>query len=261
MDIWKKMLQKENLIVNSINFCYKSFKFFSIKERKVLSLSKAKYKDLYINQDVYLVLNGPSIKSQNLEILKGRNCVFVNQGFRHPLYKEISPLFHVFVDPKLMNGEWSIEWLDEILEMVPTITFVLPIKWYGSSKLAPYIERGISILWIPMYDPMLSLGVSGYSLKTCMLMGFNRIFILGFDGDGLAHEMLKSSNPYFYEKNKYLETKGTKEYIRDLYMLSRHFTSLHGIANDAKAKNIDIYNMTNSGIMDMFERANLSDLK
>jgi len=247
------MIKKDDYIIGFLNFLYRIKCLFDFKENILLKKTK-KFKDTYKDQDIFIVLNGPSVKNQDLSLLKTRNSMFTNRGFKHPLYKEIAPKFHVFVDPKMLTGEWSVTWLDEILEMVPDITFVMPVKWAFVDKFKPYVDRGVSILWLPMHDPLLCLGVSGYCFRASVFLGFKNIYFTGFDGNGLAYELINKGNSHFYGVNEENLVKSSKDYIRDLYMNSRHLNDLDAYAKSCRKNNINIYNITDGGIMDMFER-------
>ena len=70
-------------------------------------------------KELFLVLNGPSVKKQDLLVMKDKDVMFVNRGFLHPAYKEFQPKYHVFVDTKMIKGLWPVSWLDEIWKISP----------------------------------------------------------------------------------------------------------------------------------------------
>ena len=90
-----------NIYKDMMNFCVKFtnvyFKFSNFRH-------SFKYKRLPIykkmqsmphegkGRDLFIILNGPSLKKQDISTLKGKDLMFVNRGFMHPLYKELQPL-------------------------------------------------------------------------------------------------------------------------------------------------------------------------
>ena len=250
------MILKENWICHIVNFLVKIFTVLNIKRQQLLNESKI---NNIINKDLFIVLNGPSIQKQDLNLLKGKTILFVNRGFYHPLYKFLSPKYHMFIDPKMLTGQWPLKWIDLILNMVPNITFIMPVSWAFKDQLKPYIQNNISIIWFDDSTPATLLGVGGYSLKFALNNNFEKIFFTGFEATGLAHEMINSVS-HFYGTNNENLAKTTKEYILDLYMFSKHLNDLTKLSLEAKRKNIEIINLTDGGLLDMFPRMNLNDV-
>lgn len=253
-NFWPKMVRKDDYIIDFINFAYGVKSLLNLKENALLKDSEKKFRNKHKGEDVFIVLNGPSIIEQDLSVLKGKKSMFVNRGFKHPLFPEIKPAYHVIIDPKFRTGEWPLTWIDEIVSMVPDITFVMPVQWAFDKKFIPYIEKGISIMWIGMRKPLLNLGVAGNCFESSIILGFENIYFTGFDGNGLAHELVKTGNTHFYGSNEENNTKDSSDYVRDLYMNSRHFNDLIKFAAKAKKNGHKIYNISHGGIINMFER-------
>ena len=247
------MARKDIVFYNILTVIYKGIRLFNFKENSVLR-KNINFKHKYLNDELYLILNGPSLNLQDLSSLKEKKLMFVNRGFKHPLYKQLAPKFHVFIDPKMITGEWDVKWIDEILLLSPLTTIILPVKWASHPKFKKFIDRKVSILWIPMDEPFNCMGVSGECFKTAIFLGFKTINFTGFEANGLAHELTKSSNSHFYGENFENQLKNNSEHIRDLYMYSRQLHDLQIFAKNCKKKNIKIYNLTQGGILSMFER-------
>lgn len=261
LKFWPLMATKDIIIYKVLTTTYRGIRFFNFREKSFLRNNKG-FKNKHLNDELYLILNGPSLNLQDLSSLKGKNLMFVNRGFKHPLYRELAPKFHVFIDPKMISGEWDTNWIDEILELSPNTTIVLPVKWASHSKFKNYINQKVSILWIPIYESFNCMGVSGECFKTAIFLGFKTINFTGFDANGLAYELTKSSNSHFYGENLENKLKNNLDYVRDLYMYSRQLHDLEIFAKKCKRYNIKIFNLTQGGILSMFERKKLlSDLK
>ncbi|WP_405607787.1 hypothetical protein [Polaribacter sp. Asnod1-A03] len=258
MGFWDLMIQKDDFIIQGINGLVAVKNRFSFGKQRIVKSMKKTYQNIDKGDEVYVVLNGPSLKKQNLSLLKGKDLMFVNRGFKHELYKELQPKFHVFVDPKLKSGVWPITWLDEILEMTPEVIFIMPVNWFHLEKLKPYKKRGVKFLWMLSNTPLNCIGVSGYCFKAAMFCGYKQIYFTGFDANGLAYELINHQS-HFYGANEENNTKTSKNYVLDLLMHSRHLRDLQRLAESSKKKGVEIINLTEGGLLDMFPRKTIEE--
>ncbi|MFV0539161.1 MAG: hypothetical protein ACK5M3_17615, partial [Dysgonomonas sp.] len=250
------MIKKDDWICSTINVLFTFKNKFNLKQNRLLSQNA---KGIGANQDIYIILNSPSVKNQDLSLLKGTNLMFVNRGFKHPLYKELQPKFHVFVDPKMRDGEWPVEWLSEIGELVPDITFVMPVAWAFDEKFKPFIEKGYKFHWLRHSQRCTCLGVGGSCFEFAINQKFKNIYFTGFEATGLAYELIQQAS-HFYGSNEENLKKSTKNYEVDLLMHSRHFHDLNRLAAKCKAKKINIFNFTEGGVLDMFPRKDIKNI-
>jgi len=256
LNIWQLMMKMDGLILSLLNIFILTKDVFKIKQRKLISRNRL---DIGKKRDIYIVLNGPSLSNQDLTKFENKSIMFVNRGFQHDEYKRLQPEFHVFVDSKMLTGEWPISWIDEIIKMVPTITLIMPAKWAFNEKFKPYIDKGTNIYWMTNKFNLSSLGVSGTCFEFSIEQNFKTIFFTGFDANGIGHELANSSS-HFYGQNSENLAKTTLDYAQDLYMHSRHFVSLNQFAKYALKKEVSMVNLTEGGVLDMFPRMDLSEI-
>lgn len=212
-----------------------------------------------IGEDLFIILNGPSLKTQDLSILKGKNLMFVNKGYRHPLYRELQPKYHVIVDPKLINGVWDIKWVDEILEMCPNIRIIFPINWYFEPIMKRF-QNDNRIYWQYKELPFYVNGVSNNCFSYAIFQGFENIFFTGFDANGCAFEMIKQSEAgHFYGGDPELSNMTTMRHAQALFTTCLQLNDLNNLAKYCVNNNKHIYNLTNGGLLDMFPRRDFSD--
>ncbi len=204
-------------------------------------------------EDLYILLNAPSLNTQDLSVLVGKNTMFVNRGFMHPLYERLQPKYHVFVDSKMLLGIWPVSWLEDIWKKSPNTKILLPLTWYKNPLFANY-RNNDKVYWLNWQLPFYNLGVSGACFSFAIQQKFRHIYFAGFDATGIGHEMVKTANSHFYGNDKELEGKSTKQFVIDLYMHSRHLHDLNRLADYCKTRNISITNITNGGLLDMFPR-------
>lgn len=252
------MTKKDDLLCVMINAVVKIISSININRTMLLKKSRESI-SVDKNKRLFIILNGPSVKKQDLSLLKGEECMFVNRGFLHPQYSIIKPKYHVFVDKKMLTGEWDVHWLDEIVDINPEVIFIMPVSWSQKSKFREFINKGYNFYWIPFNTPASCLGVSGYCFDFAIKWRIRNVYFVGFDATGLANEILKTSS-HFYGTNEENEKKSTKDYIQDFYMFSRHLSDLHKIAAYAKRHNVNLVNATEGGLLDMFDRVSFSDL-
>ncbi len=257
MSFYNSLFRFSDFIINAAW----DIKHFITKCRpKYITASKHfKYQnDEGVGKDLFIVLNGPSIKQQDLSLLKGKITMFVNRGFKHPLYAELKPKYHVFVDPKILTGVWPIEWFEEIFELSPEVKIVLPSEWYYNPVFAKY-QNDKRIYWINWLVPFNSLGVSGTCFSFGIIQKFDNIFFTGFDANGICHEMLKTSESHFYGSDPELQHNTTEQFALSMFAHAIHLHELNRLASYCTSKGINIINLTAGGLLDMFPRADFTN--
>lgn len=252
MDFWSWMIRKDDIILSSVERIRGIAQYRSGQIRRIRKEMSMRPLD-GVGEDLYILLNAPSLNTQDLSVLKGKNTMFVNRGFMHPLYKELQPKYHVFVDPKMLKGIWPIEWLDKIWTMSPETTIILPASWYANPLFKDY-KGDKRIYWLSYSLPFYNLGVSGSCFSFAIRQKFEKIYFSGFDATGIGHEMVKTADSHFYGNDKELENKPTTQFVIDLLMHSRHLHDLNRLAQWCNKKGYKLINITNGGLLDMFPR-------
>ena len=164
------------------------------------------------------------------------------------------PAYHVFVDTKMLKGIWPVSWIGDILQMSPNTKILLPLSWSNIKFFKPYEK---SIYWLNWNLPFYNLGVSGSCFSFAIQQKFEHIYFTGFDATGIGHEMIKTADSHFYGNDKELENKPTAQFAIDLLMHSRHLHDLNRLALYCKNHKIQITNITNGGLLDMFPKENI----
>ena len=267
-NFWDFKISSDDYFYEFANFFYK------IKHRglrKILHKNKT-LKDLHKGERAFIILSGPSLKNQDIKKLKGEILFFVNRGYKHEDYEYLSPKYHVIIDGKLGTGEWSLDMVDIIFDKNPNVTLILNAKWYSLERFS-HLRDNTNIYWVDtdliftrFFSGELNLtrsvpgkAVFGACFALAVYSGIRDIAFLGLDGNGLAHEILKSSS-HFYGVNEDNNSKTTKDYIKDLYMMSNGLRSFYAISNYCTEKGISLANMTEGGLLDMFIRKNIKDV-
>lgn len=258
---WQWMVYKDDVFFVIVEFLVSVMRLWGVRYRRwgnigrrMLLTSKSDSKEAVI------VLNAPSIKSQPLENLCGRTVIFANQGFRLPQYKQIHPKYHVFVDTKMVKGVWDIKWLDQIHDMIPDITFVMPSRWATLPLMKPYIEKGYNIAWLnEAGESIRGFGVAQVCFKVAELIGCKRVYVTGFEDTGFAASLVSDSS-HFYGRDADELNRSPEMLMQGYYMNARHVRELIRFARKMAKKGVEIINVTRGGVVSEFKRENFEDV-
>jgi len=275
-NFWNFKHSIDNLFFELINILLKMI--FAIKQlfKKYDFMKKnVNLNNIHENDRIFIVGNGPSINMQDLKKLKNEITFFVNRSFKHPEYEFIQPTYHVFVDPKLANGEWEIEMLDEIWNKNPNVTFLLNSKWFHLEKFQSYIQdKRFNIFWLdtslfftPYYKTRViditkrtyGAAVLGQAIISAIYMGSKHIYILGAESTGFCNELLKQDS-HFYGVNPENLTKDIEDVYKDLYFNYLYIKNLFYFSLYSKEQSYEVVNCTKGGILDMFRREKYENL-
>lgn len=275
-NFWNFKHSSDNLFFELVNIILKvEFNVKKIFGKYNFMKKNINLKGIHENDRVFIVGNGPSVNTQDLKLLKKEITFFVNRSFKHPEYEFIQPTYHVFVDPKLANGEWEIEMLDEVLKKNPNVTFLLNSKWYYLEKFQPYIkDKKFNIFWLDtslFFTPYSNnrviditkrtygAAVLGQAMFSAIYMGSKKIYILGAESTGFCNELLQQDS-HFYGVNPENLKKDIEDIYKDLYFNYLYIKNLFYLSVYAKKQNYEIINCTKGGILDMFRREKFEDL-
>jgi len=275
-NFWDFKLRLDDYFFEAVNIAQKIvFMTKNINGKYNFLKQNIELKDKFKGKRAFLVANGPSIKKQDLKPLKDEITFFVNRAFLHEDYEYIKPTFHIIVDPKLATGEWDIKFLDIILEKNPDVIFLLNYKWYYIDKFQPYIkDERFKIFWVatdlfttPFYKnrkidiTTLTYGaaVTGVAFMSSIYMGIKDFYFLGKDGNGLCYEILEEDS-HFYGTNPENSTKTIKDITKDLYMMHLSLKNWIYFSEYCKQIGFNVYNCTDGGIFNMFERKKYEEI-
>lgn len=156
----------------------------------------------------WIIGNGPSIREQDLTLLRDEETFVVNRFIHHPQAELIDPKYYVIVDPKFGGGQWGTDFVAEVERRLPRVTlFTGPdgerfleaqglLRGHRRFQIYPNQRFTFGYPW----EIELTRGIPGAdnvtksALCIAVWMGFTEINLLGIDGNGL----LLSDNSHFY---------------------------------------------------------------
>lgn len=249
---------------------------------KVSTLKKnASLKNLFKERRCFVIGNGPSISTQDLSLLKGEITIVCNNFFKHEIIKEwqptifcggdpatttsvssylsyyqnifenLDPLFYIFhysVLEELINSDKikiSNAQRDKILGFTNTILLRQVSEYYQIDFTKP-----IPSFW---NTPMLSIMVAMY-------MGCNPIILIGCDHD-YVYKFLRQDyrQVHFYHESSHHEfPKFTYLEIAD--EIIKRYGCYQKLNQIATKQDVTIFDATNNGFLDTFEKINYESL-
>ena len=250
-----------------------------------LARQNKKFHDKYKGKRCFILANGPSTKTLDIERLSNEIVFTVSRGYQHNDYHKLRPLFHV-IQPMNSNS-WdkkdSVDYLSKMhdglhddveifanyteeqlineMNLFPgrNLNYIFPDGTFG--KFPKGLENIPNISgMIPGYQSIVIL-----VLMIAMYMGFNRIFLIGTDHDSF----IKGERRYAFEsdiaENPTDPSMGLGYAIADplrfqLRDNASTYAQYHTVHNIAKNNGIDIYNASFGGVLDEFKRISLQEV-
>lgn len=215
-----------------------------------------KYKGKYTGKRCFIVATGPSLTSEDLELLKdeytfGVNSICKYQGWKPTffgiqdlnVYNKLKDVLndytveHAFYGSTLRglikNERWNCYCLNSYYH---EHTFVYQYNFFAKFSMNPYAQ---------VFD--------GYSITYSMLqlavyMGFKEIYLVGCDCNYSADP----TQQHFIESGHFDHTFATAGY--------RMIKAFEAANKKLKKTDIKIYNATRGGMLEVFPRVNLTEL-
>jgi hypothetical protein len=247
----------------------------SSQDRTLLSRGEA-LEDRHIGKRCFVLGAGSSVSAQDLTKLEGEFVISVSNTFVHPEFLRIRPQYHV--TPAILQGHGAIYELDRFVnwlrEMESASGLAEMIFHIGDR---PWIEkhglfRERQIHWV-RYTTVSNLSnckinliklpyihsVSEIAITLAVYMGFEKIYLLGFDHDWFNGPMV-----YFYDhKTQHAMQPDHKnfEWVDSEFQMRRHaeifkkYKYLNSIKN-----NIFNANANASSYLDIFPKVDYQSL-
>lgn len=238
------------------------------------------FRDRHLGKRCFVLCNGPSINLQDLMPLRNEIVFSVSNGYHHKDYHVIRPRYHCVpqITYGLMTKDDVIAWFKEMDEKLGDAELFLSYTEMEliqkchlfSKRNVNYVcmGRGFSpnesrIIDISHVVPK-AISVPIMCLMNAMYMGFKTIYLLGTEHDSFAKREYK----YFYEptvlKGKDIAVSASGKLTNPMYDELRANMTLWSqyrmLKRIATANGISIYNATEGGLLDEFERVALAKL-
>lgn len=177
-----------------------------------------------IKKRCFIIGNGSSITSQNLELLKDEIVLAVSGFYLHEKIHTINPKYYVLPPVFEAHKQYSDElnyyrWLDDMDKTLDNTTimfccqtdkiYIEKYKLFEKKEIVyvnyfPYKENNI-LSDIDIYNMPSIWSVSESAIQIALYLGFKEIFILGFDHDWFNGALVHFNDKYLKHFNKKLQ--------------------------------------------------------
>ncbi len=232
----------------------------------------ARFKNLHHGRRAFVVGNGPSLATQDLSPLKGELLFTMNSFDRHPLSRELLPVYHCFADPELNdNSPEREEYLARVADGIgestvfvrawPSMKSATFERWRAAGQLYPVPMVGdLALEPITVLDMCLGLpgvwSVAQLALMAAVYMGCNPVYLIGVDSDWAAS---LDRDRHFYG-DKELDESWNWAYEDILQETLSMFKAYRHLWEFCKEMDVEVYNCTAGGLLDVFPRKRYEDV-
>jgi hypothetical protein len=226
----------------------------------------------------FLIATGPSLKQEDLSVLKGEDCFSVSNFFLHAEINTVNPRFHFFAPfhPPLLLENF-IDWLKKADEMLPPATGI--VLGYSDRKLVGqyglfknrkvhymYFSYHLKMAKPDLLRPLLWPQTGPLMILPMLLyMGYEKIYLLGCD-----HTVLRdfgNTIPHFYDKEKDVR-KNASDSGAWADIVKAHYYSMNSFVQYKRYSNFinknylgtRVINLSRDSWLDMFEKETLDKI-
>ncbi len=276
LSIVKRFIQtKFWLRIRQWIYCYSVSPYVLCKSRHAVRKLKNKHK----GQRCFVVGNGPSLKAQDLDLLKDEICFGANRIYE--IYKDTAWRATYYC---VQDNDMAVEMASNASRAIDNsaCTFIRALTYKRVKEL--YKRCKEKMAFVPIYTQLFPIlaevkdikfsdnakryifdgsTVTYMSMQLAAYMGFSEIYLLGVDAsfprvldvnNNVVSEDL-SQQMHFYEKNGEQNGQihsGTLEVQLAAYQAAKEFGCKHGT--------FKIFNATRGGKLEIFERVHLEDI-
>jgi hypothetical protein len=227
---------------------------------------------------VFILCSGPSIKTQDLTLLRNDVCIGVSNFFVHPDYAAINPRYHCIAPlHSPFTEEDGLRWFrtmekplagKELFLSLTDRRLVQAGALFGETKVhyvslgAPWREKPGESIDLAAQLPA-AQSVSIFALMVALYLGFGEIYLLGTDHTSFNPQSGKYGYSHFYtgdRKNELGEMPPPADMeveFASYVTLWRQYKALRAVAEQRGAR---IVNATRGGLLDVFPRVEFEGL-
>lgn len=228
---------------------------------------------LYKGKRCFLVGNGPSLKAEDLDMI--RDEISFGCNFVHKIYAQTQwrPTYHFISDSSTVRTAcWDIVQNQDS----ERTTMVIRDFAYQNMSIKPkkaIVAPSISMDEYYVSDNFLAYHyishatVMSMMLEAAMYMGFSEIYLIGVDATTSSDKGGNFAANYFTPEQRAklnaLKKKAIKNYdvaARRREIAERQRMVYRKIRESAEARGIHIYNATRGGELEVFDRVNLDEV-
>ncbi len=278
-----------NLLQKAKNYVSVEIKAFKcrnkLKSKKLFKivLKSGNLKNIHEGKRIYILGTGPSIKSQNLIPLNKEITIALNEFYLHSDIDKIRPTYYLFTGyanhTDTIKYDVAVNWYRNFekcikrnngisLLTIDDYDFLKNNNLFQDMNMEKYfLNYVVSSKKVNRYKFKKSyLNLFGdnaaiNAIGIAMYMGAKEICLLGLDHDWILTFKDKKQN-HFYDDSDSLVYKDHSSYFKritlmdNLLLYIKIFGHYEALEKYARKYNIDIFNLTNGGLLDVFRTKN-----
>lgn len=242
----------------------------------------APLKNLHAGKRCFLVGNGPSVKSQDLKLLKDETVIVASSFFRHPDAKLINPAYWVVADPFFWEkpDECLKPAFNPVLDLAVAPKLFLPtgaFPFFMNFNRGPLLDLHFfhyDYEYNPQRDlekeidlskpaPPFGQNVMIVCLMLAFHLGCNPIYLVGCDHDfyAITEDTYDSSQiTHFYPQDRsdtHTAVLSWAQWKQAMDMMHFQYNCLHAYAG---SRGFSVLNATPGGCLETFPRAGYETL-
>jgi len=250
---------------------------FTDEERQLLARN-AELSNRHAGQRCFILATGPSIKNQNLTLLKGELCIGVSNFFVHQDCELIQPQYYCVAPYHApISEEGWYAFLRELGSVVKNSAIFFELQdrernqegGFLKDKDLRYVKFGVEINALEKEGVDLTreilrpISVTVMALQVAIYMGCRKVYLLGCDHDWILHV---GKMAHFYdEQQNALVRSGYNEWkesdmATEFYNAFQLWAQYKAIKKYAEEKGIRIFNSTEGGLLDVFPKVSLESV-
>lgn len=245
------------------------------------------YKNIYKGKRCFVIGNGPSVKEQDLSLLRDEITFTVNQIARNPQFQEINTNYHLWADPNFFVTEMTCEGdyeLLRIMRQLPENTecfFPYDSAYRYVEKFD--LEKFINVNYYKTgefvhedeeidFTEFIRGGytVVQYAVRLAIYMGFTEIYLLGCECTTILNVINARTSSYTTTTHCYEIDENEKERAKNMYFslpMQAYYESelgileeYHVLAEYCKKRGIKLMNCTPGGLLDEIARISYEEV-
>lgn len=228
------------------------------------------FADRHKGQTAFVIVNGPSLATQDLSRITDHLSFVVSGFWKHELVKTWQPTYYSLLDANFFTDTQATkDFYAQLNQRIHSSTFFIPLyrgfDFIRAHNLLPF-DRTFYIAAIGTSVPSNDLtsivqsfaGVSAFSLAQAVFMGCNPIYLLGFDHDYMVQRDVAQ---HFYtggtiqgHHHNSIPLSERVPYDVEMRANLSLWNNYRTLAKIAEQKGIKIFNATRGGYLDVFPR-------
>jgi len=184
------IVEKWDAIMFEIYNVLADLKWIVVKRKysKIVEKNR-RFKDLYIGNRCFILLNGPSLKEHDLSYLENEVVFTTNYFYKSEIADVVKPDFICWQDSKFLITDECMKIKSEVKKKLPSTKMIFNIRGYRKNEQEDnvfYTYNKHLPNWYSISNDLSNncsafSTVAFYAINCAIYMGFKEIYVLGLD--------------------------------------------------------------------------------